>query len=107
MFTNECLGELEYEAITAAIVLAGMFIAFLVEHISHRVARKYWSKTPNSNDIVSVLVLEAGIIFHSLCKCTTFLIEIIGIPVDVVLTLAQWSDLPWSSLVIVSSSRSS
>ncbi|KAI0509506.1 hypothetical protein F5B22DRAFT_616553 [Xylaria bambusicola] len=74
MFTNPCLGELEYEAVTAAIVLAGMFIAFLVEHISHRVARKYWSKTPDSNDIVSVLVLEAGIIFHSLLVGLTLVV---------------------------------
>ncbi|KAJ3577192.1 hypothetical protein NPX13_g3372 [Xylaria arbuscula] len=74
MFTNECLGELEYEAVTAAIVLAGMFVAFLVEHISHRIARKYWSKTPNSNDIVSVLVLEAGIIFHSLLVGLTLVV---------------------------------
>ncbi|KAK5630346.1 hypothetical protein RRF57_006061 [Xylaria bambusicola] len=74
MFTNPCLGELEYEAVTAAIVLAGLFIAFLVEHISHRVARKYWSKTPDSNDIVSVLVLEAGIIFHSLLVGLTLVV---------------------------------
>ncbi|KAI0401875.1 hypothetical protein F4802DRAFT_393643 [Xylaria palmicola] len=66
MFANECLGGLKYEAVTAAIVLAGLFIAFLVEHLSHRVARRRWSRSSHPDDVVSVSVLEAGIIFHSL-----------------------------------------
>ena len=37
MFTNECLGELEYEATTSAVVMAGIFLAFLLEYIGHRV----------------------------------------------------------------------
>lgn len=37
MFTNECLGELGYEATTSAIVMAGVFIAFLLEYIGHRI----------------------------------------------------------------------
>ncbi|OQE46829.1 hypothetical protein PENCOP_c001G07490 [Penicillium coprophilum] len=37
MFTNECLGELEYEATTSAVVMAGIFIAFLLEYIGHRI----------------------------------------------------------------------
>ncbi|KGO40354.1 Zinc/iron permease [Penicillium expansum] len=37
MFTNECLGELEYEATTSAVVVAGIFIAFLLEFIGHRI----------------------------------------------------------------------
>lgn len=68
MFSNECLGKLEYEAVTAAIVLAGLFIAFVVEYTTHRVARKYWAASPHSDDVVTVMVLEAGIIFHSLRK---------------------------------------
>ncbi|KAF2967841.1 hypothetical protein GQX73_g5728 [Xylaria multiplex] len=74
MFNNECLGELEYEAVTAAIVMAGLFIAFLVENISHRIARRYWAKTPDANDVVSVTVLEAGIIFHSLLVGLTLVV---------------------------------
>ncbi|GAW17762.1 hypothetical protein ANO14919_072290 [Xylariales sp. No.14919] len=74
MFNNECLGELEYEAVTAAIVMAGLFIAFLVENISHRIARRYWDKTPDANDVVSVTVLEAGIIFHSLLVGLTLVV---------------------------------
>ncbi|TGJ83805.1 hypothetical protein E0Z10_g4957 [Xylaria hypoxylon] len=74
MFNNECLGELEYEAVTASIVMAGLFIAFLIEHISHRVARRYWAKTPDANDVVSVGVLEAGIIFHSLLVGLTLVV---------------------------------
>ena len=37
MFTNECLGELDYEPTTSAIVMAGIFLAFLTEYIGHRV----------------------------------------------------------------------
>ncbi|KAI0814014.1 hypothetical protein GGR55DRAFT_701764 [Xylaria sp. FL0064] len=74
MFANECLGELQYEATSASVVLAGLFIAFLVEQASHRVARKYWSQTPNSDDVVSVMVLEAGIIFHSLLVGLTLVV---------------------------------
>ncbi|OAG41168.1 hypothetical protein AYO21_04548 [Fonsecaea monophora] len=37
MFNNECLGVLEYEATTSAIVMAGIILAFLVEYIGHRI----------------------------------------------------------------------
>lgn len=74
MFNNECLGNLEYEAVTAAIVLAGLFVAFLVEYTTHRVARKYWATSPHPDDVVSVTVLEAGIIFHSLLVGLTLVV---------------------------------
>jgi zinc transporter 1/2/3 len=37
MFNNECLGVLDYEATTSAIVMAGIFISFLFEYIGHRI----------------------------------------------------------------------
>ncbi|KAJ5337813.1 hypothetical protein N7452_004541 [Penicillium brevicompactum] len=37
MFTNECLGELDYEATTSAIVMGGIALAFLLEYIGHRI----------------------------------------------------------------------
>ncbi|KAI4168709.1 MAG: hypothetical protein LQ343_006213 [Gyalolechia ehrenbergii] len=37
MFTNECLGELKYEATTTAIVVAGAFLTFLLQYTSFRV----------------------------------------------------------------------
>lgn len=36
MFTNDCLTDIKYEATTAAIVMAGLFIAFLIEYICQR-----------------------------------------------------------------------
>lgn len=36
MFSNECVGELMYEATTTAIAMAGLFIAFVVEYSGHR-----------------------------------------------------------------------
>ena len=36
MFSSECLGELGYEATTAAIFLAGLFLSFLVDYLSKR-----------------------------------------------------------------------
>lgn len=105
MFTNECLGELEYEATTSAVVMAGILLSFLTEYIGHRIIMARGSKSPpecyedtpshdNSiapkenaapramqlaqlshnhgsdptqpNTKLSVLVMEAGVIFHSI-----------------------------------------
>ncbi|KAK3304112.1 ZIP zinc transporter [Chaetomium strumarium] len=69
MFTNECL-SLEYEGITAAIVMAGIFLSFAVDYVSHRLSKMAattWGPGASYNgDFVTVMVLEAGIIFHSL-----------------------------------------
>ncbi|KAF7869752.1 hypothetical protein EAF04_004536 [Stromatinia cepivora] len=108
MFGNSCLGELKYEATTTAIMMAGAFIAFLVDFTAHRFAQ--WRRqstterqassissqenpreeaavkgqptptlanlshhhdndnlgTTHANDDLSIFILEAGIIFHSL-----------------------------------------
>ncbi|RMZ91263.1 hypothetical protein DV736_g1482, partial [Chaetothyriales sp. CBS 134916] len=37
MFNNECLGVLEYESTTSAVVMAGIVMAFLFEYIGHRI----------------------------------------------------------------------
>ncbi|KAI0595424.1 hypothetical protein F4775DRAFT_375687 [Biscogniauxia sp. FL1348] len=74
MFTNECLGGLSYEATTSAIVMAGIFIAFLVEHTSHRIARRFLTRSHYSDEVVSVMVLEAGIIFHSILIGVTLVV---------------------------------
>lgn len=79
MFSNECIGELGYEATTAAILMAGIFLSFLVEYLGHRVvlakAKASAALSPSerksvflSTEVLSILVMEAGIIFHSLCK---------------------------------------
>ncbi|KAF3070665.1 Zinc-regulated transporter 2 [Daldinia childiae] len=74
MFTNECLGELGYEATTAAIVMAGMFFAFVIESSTHRLAQRFWAKTQYNSEVVGVAVLEAGIIFHSLLIGVTLVV---------------------------------
>ncbi|KAL3476987.1 ZIP zinc transporter-domain-containing protein [Aspergillus californicus] len=118
MFSNECLGELEYEATTSAVVMAGIFLSFLTEYLGHRYilarnarraaaqavvippdsnsgvsAKSAAEQTPqpqspspshhqhntlaglghhhggdptNPNTKLSVLVMEAGVIFHSI-----------------------------------------
>ncbi|EQL00753.1 Zinc/iron permease [Ophiocordyceps sinensis CO18] len=77
MFGNKCLGELGYEGTTSAILMAGLFLSFLVEYIGHRIVQ---AKTKSasaltakekahallSTEVVSILVMEAGILFHSL-----------------------------------------
>lgn len=79
MFNNKCLGDLGYESVTSAIVMAGLFLSFIVEYIGHRVvlakekamaARPMDEKTQTifSAEVVTILVLEAGILFHSLRK---------------------------------------
>ncbi|KAL2256804.1 hypothetical protein VTK26DRAFT_1102 [Humicola hyalothermophila] len=86
MFGNECLGELQYEAVTAAIAMAGIFVSFLVEYISFRVVRWQAAKTTQNTEaspskqsianleLVSVFVMEAGIIFHSMIIGVTLVV---------------------------------
>ncbi|RYP51487.1 hypothetical protein DL768_003171 [Monosporascus sp. mg162] len=64
MLTNDCLGEVRYESTTSAIVMAGLFVSFLIEYVSHRVAKRFWGTS--ENEAMAVLILEAGIIFHSI-----------------------------------------
>ncbi|CAG9941358.1 unnamed protein product [Clonostachys rosea f. rosea IK726] len=77
MFSNDCVGELEYEGVTSAIVMAGIFLSFLVEYVGHRIVQakirseaalgtQERSKALISSEVVSITVMEAGILFHSL-----------------------------------------
>lgn len=83
MFQNQCLGELSYEATTAAILMAGIFLSFLVEYLGNRLVQWHGAKSvagsvesaPHGHahslpaartDMVNISVLEAGVIFHSL-----------------------------------------
>lgn len=78
MFTNECLGELAYEGTTAAIVMAGLFISFLIEFVVQRAMRWQASKKSDSDEsfsspkavasaeMANITIMETGIIFHSL-----------------------------------------
>ncbi|KAL4971021.1 putative ZIP Zinc transporter [Aspergillus stella-maris] len=121
MFGNECLGELEYEATTSAVVMAGIFLSFLTEYLGHRyiLARTARStntttqQTDNSSNVssksaadaaaatqpqphnhttlatlghhhggdptnpntkLSVMVMEAGVIFHSILIGVTLVV---------------------------------
>ena len=68
MLTNECIGEQEYESTSTAILMAGLFISFLIEYTTHRVAKTFWDRSRYNDELVGVMILEAGIIFHSICK---------------------------------------
>lgn len=107
MFANECIGELKYEATTTSIILAGIFLSFLVEYVGHRVAASRKPKSSEACDSeseshraqhdqatvlaqlshshgpddptnpdtkVSVLVMEAGILFHSVIIGVTLVV---------------------------------
>jgi len=107
MLTNDCVGELKYEATTTAVVMAGLMVAFAVEYIGNRIiclrnskisAAAALASAPHvesssgesqnasigsgekvepavgihgqthadpGDDKLSVLVMEMGIIFHS------------------------------------------
>jgi hypothetical protein len=75
-FANPCLAQLGYEATSSAITMAGLFLSFLVEFLAHRrVHQQEHDKKDGprlykiSPQIASILVLEAGIVFHSVCRC--------------------------------------
>lgn len=71
MFANQCLGRLEYEGVASAIVMAGIFVSFAVEYVGKRIVLARAARAPGrvsriSPETVTVLVLECGIIFHSI-----------------------------------------
>jgi len=81
MFQNPCLGELEYEATAAAIVMAGLLLSFLIEYIGQRYIQNEHKKAGKRNigdkrgdaithhgssEALNIFVMEAGILFHSL-----------------------------------------
>ncbi|KAH6686433.1 zinc/iron transporter protein [Plectosphaerella plurivora] len=71
MFQNPCLTGITFEGTTAAVVMGGLFLSFLVEFIGqrvvrHKMAQGYNARSWFSPETVSILVLEAGIIFHSI-----------------------------------------
>lgn len=102
MFANECIGELAYEGTTSAIVMAGIFLSFLVEYVGLRIVAAHAARDPKTptaqnvgdqgkgdsgsptpeasrtafhsldhhhggpNSHLSVWVMEAGILFHSI-----------------------------------------
>jgi len=106
MFGNPCLGGLAYEGVTSAIVLAGLFVSFLIEYAGHRfillrnrhnppleetssndetlpsskpdaggsatkgvtlanLGHHHCGGSLSPNSHLSILVMEAGILFHS------------------------------------------
>ncbi|KAF4469286.1 zinc transporter [Fusarium albosuccineum] len=86
MFSNECIGELGYEATTSAILMAGLFLSFLIEYIGHRIvlaktrASAGLSQSERkgvflSTEVVSILVMEVGILFHSLLIGLTLVVS--------------------------------
>lgn len=56
MFANECLGELKYEGVTSAVVLAGVFLSFLVDYLGVRFIT--WKQGRNSAASTSTVVVE-------------------------------------------------
>lgn len=77
MFGNECLGELSYEAAATTIMMIGLFASFVIGYGFEQLSRWQMSKkrsesiddAPASTETVKVIIMEAGIIFHSLRKC--------------------------------------
>ncbi|KAI1780722.1 Zip-domain-containing protein [Hypoxylon cercidicola] len=66
MFANECIGELGYEGTASAIAMAGLFLAFAMENATHRLAKKFCARSEYNEEMVGILVLEAGMLLHSL-----------------------------------------
>ncbi|CCD43593.1 hypothetical protein BofuT4_P064350.1 [Botrytis cinerea T4] len=79
MFGNSCLGELKYEATTTAIMMA--VLALRTPHAKRKAVKDHPTSTlahlshhhdnnsvgtTHANDGLSIFILEAGIIFHSL-----------------------------------------
>ncbi|KAK9252305.1 solute carrier family 39, member 1/2/3 [Lipomyces tetrasporus] len=50
MFSNQCLGVLEYEATATAIAMAGIFTSFIVEYFGNRIVESHNKKSPLAGD---------------------------------------------------------
>lgn len=107
MWTNDCIGELAYEATGTAITMAGLFLAFFVEYMGSRLlggthnhghghseegsekntgnSNEALASPPHShgpdeecivqpNSHVSVAIMEAGIVFHSILLGITLVV---------------------------------
>ena len=80
MFQNPCIKGIEYEATAAAILMAGLFVSFLVEYFGQRYMQsRMKKKLGNASEegfsvakhnahmeMMNINVMEAGIIFHSI-----------------------------------------
>ncbi|KAI4111312.1 MAG: hypothetical protein LQ345_006831 [Seirophora villosa] len=72
MFANECLGTLQYEATTTAIVIAGAFLTFLLQYSSFRlyearsrsVASMSGASHTESMNVIGVTLVVAGDSFY-------------------------------------------
>lgn len=53
MFSNECLGRLEYEGTTAAIFMAGLFLSFLIDYLGARFVQWRQGKHASSSTEVA------------------------------------------------------
>ncbi|KAI9811822.1 MAG: hypothetical protein M1832_000675 [Thelocarpon impressellum] len=100
-FANPCLGELSYEATASALFMAGAFLSFLIEYGGSRVVarrggpgreeckredasdgpdeargegQRVGSLASDRDDRLSVVVMEAGIVFHSILIGVTLVV---------------------------------
>ncbi|KAH6633917.1 putative metal ion transmembrane transporter protein [Chaetomium sp. MPI-SDFR-AT-0129] len=93
MFQNECLGTLAYESTASAILMAGLFLSFLIEYAGNRLVQWHQGKAGSASvesvssgnvhdstpaartGMVNIMVMEAGIIFHSLLIGLTLVVS--------------------------------
>lgn len=79
MFGNECL-TIQYEGTSSAIVMAGIFLSFLVDFVSHRLLGTKSAKLEDADSVdveenkMLAVMLEVGIIFHSVLIGVTLVV---------------------------------
>lgn len=84
MFQNDCIEGIQYEGTAASICMAGIFVSFLIEYFGHRYIHARLDKQRASAcpedvmsvekhcarmELMSVHIMEAGIVFHSASTC--------------------------------------
>lgn len=120
MWSNSCL-KIKYEGTGASITMAGIFIAFIIEYIALRIVnardtgkvdKKEIEETSSNeqslhgisvNDKISVMILEAGIIFHSILIGITLVVtdDVYFITLFIVIVFHQFFEgLALSSRII-------
>lgn len=56
MFENDCLGDLDYESTTGAIVMTGIIISFVVDYLAHRFVG--WRRSKSGADSLPTAARE-------------------------------------------------
>src|SRR5689334_22813467 len=89
IFDNPCLGKLAYESTAAAILMAGLFISFIVEYFGHRLLLFFFSRYGDHRDLHSFPTRRSSDLLAASCSREDMACSIQTVLEDTMLTSMQ------------------